>query len=327
MARFSFGKGVHPVTGWSVVTLACSEDGPDAPATVARFTPEVGCNLLGFEVGGTEYLVDIAQDEAQPRILGTPILYPTPNRIRNSLFTFDGRVFTFAPNNGPHYIHGLVREIPWECDDPVVHDDRISVTAHIAFEPGSERFARYPIRNTLELTYTLMPGSLRLDFVVRNEDSSQRLPFGIAIHPYFRVLGERSQVELTVPAQKWMEAIGLIPTGELVDMEQAPADLRQPRSLAELDIDDVFWGMDSSRQPVIRYHSLGKRLTLSADDFYTHCVVYTPANKPFFCVENQSCSTDAPNLYARGLQREAHLAILDPGQSHHSFIRFAIRDL
>ncbi|MHB0857150.1 MAG: aldose epimerase family protein [Anaerolineae bacterium] len=327
MARFSFGKGKHPITGWSVVSLACSDDGPDAPATVARFTPEVGSNLIGLAVGDTEYLADVAHDQEQPRILGTPILYPSPNRVRNATFTFDDRVYTFVPNNGPHLLHGLVREIPWECDEPVVQDDRITVTTRIAFAPGSEHFDRFPIRSLLELTYILTPGRLRYEFSVHNEDQALRLPFGLAIHPYFRVIGERAQVDLTVPAQKWMEAVGLLPTGTLVDMAQAPADLRQPTSLEGLDLDDVYWGLDSSRPQVIRYHSLGKRVTLTADDFYTHCVVYTPADKPFFCVENQSCSTDAHNLHAHGLQREAHLAILEPGQSHTSWIEIAVSDL
>ena len=36
-----------------------------------------------------------------------------------------------------------------------------------------------------------------------------------------------------------------------------------------------------------------KKLTLFADDFFTHSVVFTPTGRPFFCIENQSCSTDA----------------------------------
>jgi len=60
-------------------------------------------------VDGHEYLVDIDRTGAAPSILGTPVLYPMPNRVRDGVFTFGGRTFTFAPNNGPNYIHGLVQ--------------------------------------------------------------------------------------------------------------------------------------------------------------------------------------------------------------------------
>jgi aldose 1-epimerase len=33
-----------------------------------------------------------------------------------------------------------------------------------------------------------------------------------------------------------------------------------------------------------------------------------------FCIENQTCSTDAHNLHARGFTREAHLLVLAPGK-------------
>ena len=43
-------------------------------------------------------------------------------------------------------------------------------------------------------------------------------------------------------------------------------------------------------------------------------VVYTPPGRPFFCMENQTCSTDAHNLYSKGLEKEAHLLIAGQGK-------------
>ncbi|MHB1318245.1 MAG: aldose 1-epimerase, partial [Anaerolineae bacterium] len=77
----------------------------------------------------------------------------------------------------------------------------------------------------------------------------------------------------------------------------------------------------------IRYAALDKKLTLFADDFFTHSVVFTPTERPFFCIENQSCSTDAHNLYAQGLQEAAHLTILEPGESLSASITFQVSDL
>jgi len=64
------------------------------------FTPEVGSNLLSFGVDGVDYLCDITSRARGNPILGTPVLYPTPDRVRNATFTFDGRTFTFKPNAG-----------------------------------------------------------------------------------------------------------------------------------------------------------------------------------------------------------------------------------
>jgi aldose 1-epimerase len=56
-------------------------------------------------------------------------------------------------------------------------------------------------------------------------------------------------------------------------------------------------------------------------------VVYTPPPAPFFCVENQSCSTNAHNLHNEGLVAEASLSILNPGESLKAAIVFGVSDL
>ena len=325
MAKFDCRIAEHPDTGWCVAYLSTCGDAPEE-RTTASFAPDRGSNLFQFQVGGTEYLYGIEGAQDQARLLGTPILYPTPNRVRDARFIFEGQTYEFQPNNGPHFIHGLVRDVPWTCDAPILSEEDVSITSRIVFEPGTEIYRSFPIRNTLELTYTLRPNAVRLDLAVHNADDHQRLPFGLAIHPYFRIIGPRQSVRLQVPAAKSMEAVDLLPTGRLVDLEDGPADLRAPGSLADLDLDDVFWGLEASKPQVIYYDSLGKKVALTASSFFTHSVVYTPQGREFFCVENQSCSTDAHNLHDRGLEREAHLTILDPGESLTAWVEISVSD-
>lgn len=324
MTRFTSETVRDPKTGWQIVRLI----GPgmkEGGETMAQFAPQYGSNLFSLAVDGTDYLVGMT-GQAEAPLLGTPILYPMPNRVRDAQFSFAGRTFRFQPNNGANFIHGLVRDQPWQCDAPQVSDGAVAVKTWISFEPGTALYDLFPIRNTLELTYTLTPGTIRLDFVVRNDDPEQLLPFGLAIHPYFPILGSRDSVRLLVPAQKRMEAQDLLPTGRLIDLAEGPADIRKPTSLEQLSLDDVFWGMAEDKPAVIYYDSLGLKLTLSASAFFTHSVVYTPAGRPFFCIENQSCSTDAHNMYSRGLRDEAHLAILEPGKSQPVWIEFALSE-
>ena len=325
MTEYSFLRRRHPDTGWQLVQLTYGKPTAEDYTTIS-FAPELGSNLLSFQVGDTEYLCDTDETRGN-RLLGTPILYPSPNRVRDARFTFGGRTFAFEPNDGPHFLHGLVRDLPWTCETPQVSEAGVSIKTQIAFEPGTRIYELFPIRNRLELTYTLRPGLVRFNFTVQNQEEEERLPFGLAIHPYFRVFGPRETVRLQVPAQKWMEAIDLIPTGRLLDLTEGPADLRQPAFLSELDLDDVFWGLTPEQPQAIYYDQLGKKVTLRASALFTHSVIYTPKGKPNFCVENQSCSTDAHNLYTLGFEQAAHLMVLEPGASLSAWVEIAVGDV
>ena len=322
MIDAGFSHDQHRATGQRTIRLTAS--GKGSPETSIQIAPDAGCNLVSFEVDGTEY-IHAAPSESLLHILGTPILYPMPNRVRNGALRYGGLTLRFAPNMGDHFIHGLVHRAQWTVDEPVVSHRGVSLRTAIEFAPATPLYEAFPIRNTLELTYTLQPGTVRYDWTVRNTDAEQDLPFGLAIHPYFRVIGPRESVRLQVPAQKRMEAIGLIPTGRLIDLDP-PYDLRRPASLSGLDLDDVYWGMAQNSPAVIYYDAIGQQLTLAASDFFTHCVVYTPAGRPYFCVENQSCSTDAHNLHTQGHREAAHLAVLAPGEALSAWIAFSARD-
>jgi aldose 1-epimerase len=323
MPEFEYEYGRHSPTGWNVARLTCHDDAGGPGLTQIEIAPEEGCNLLSFRVDEQDYIVALGEGQ---RLLGTPILYPMPNRVRDGCFTFGGRRFAFQPNNGPNYIHGLVRDKTWDIDDPVLGQQQASLTARYRMAPGEPAYERFPIRNTLEVTFVLRPGTLSYRFVVRNDDAESALPFGLAIHPYFPIIGERADVRLWVPARAHMAAEDLLPTGELEPLDGSPYDLRRPRSLEGLDIDDVYWGLTPSRPQVIYYDRIGKMLTLEASELFTHSVVYTPAGQPFFCVENQSCSTDAHNLHAQGLEEAAHLTILPPGRSLSARIDLRLGD-
>jgi len=326
MSQFLFEYDRHPVTGWDIVRLTCRQQ-MSPRLTQIEIAPAMGCNLLSFRVDDHNYLVDLERGTSgEPQLLGTPILYPTPNRVRDARFTFRGRTFRFTANNGPNFIHGLVRDKIWSMGEPALSRNSASITGRYRLEPGGDAYALFPIRNSLEVIFTLRPGGLGLRFAVHNEDESSDLPFGLAIHPYFRIIGDRRDVRLQVPAERAMEAVDLLPTGRLVSLEGSPGDLREPRPLSELDLDDVYWGLSPSRPQVIYYDRLRKRLVLSASEMFTHSVVYTPPDRGYFCVESQSCSTDAHNLYARGLEAEAHLIILRPGESTTGWIDMDLRD-
>ena len=172
------------------------------------------------------------------------------------------------------------------------------------------------------MRFRLSAEGLRAEFTIENQDKLT-LPFGLGVHPYFAILGAGEQTFVRVEAEKKMEATAdLLPTGVLLSLDGAPFDLRQPRPLSELALDDVYWGMKPGKAAGYEARDVGVKLDLRASDDFTHMVVYTPKGRPFFCLENQTSSTDAHNLHARGLEAESHLLVVQPGGRWTGWVEF-----
>jgi aldose 1-epimerase len=301
-------------SGLNVVVLKYADPARPGIGLEARIAPEAGSNLYSLKVDGTELLVQPEKLGWPALRYGFPILFPTPNRVRDSKFTFDSHTYTFKANERTHFIHGLMHSLKWSVRNPSADGDSAWVETFLDWDSSVPDFGLFPIKHRLTMKFALNSEGVRLSFTVDNRDQ-KRLPFGFAFHPWFQILGSRAETYLQVPAQKHMEAEGLLPTGKLEDLEGSPYDLRAPVSLENLKLDDVYWGLVTERPPGYEARDKGLTVSLEASKEFTHMVVYTPPGKPFFCMENQTCSTDAHNLHARGLQKEAHLLIVDPGKS------------
>ena len=116
---------------------------------------------------------------------------------------------------------------------------------------------------------------------------------------------------------------GLIPTGKLLDLQGHPHDLRTARTLEDFVIDDVFHGMQPDKPAVIDFREIKLKISFPATADFAKMVVYTP-KEPWFCVENQTSSTDAHNLHAKGLTKEANLIIVPKGQTHTGSAEYRI---
>jgi aldose 1-epimerase len=325
---FGWSEEKDAATGWTIWTLRHDDPKDPARSQTVRICPEGGANLFSYVFGGVELLFAPKEIKAlRGGGTGIPILYPTPNRVRDGRFTFEGREFAFS-DNGKTTIHGLVLKLGWQSEPPRFIDadnpaaGGVAVKTWIDFEPGTPHFERFPFKHRLEVLYTLTAAGVGVRFTVDNRDA-HRLPFGFALHPYFLVLGAREKTVLRVPARMRMEATpDLLPTGALLPIG---LELRGPfatndrpgldQSLAELALDDVFWGMTPGAAAGYTAGEAGIRVDLPASEHFTHMVVYTPKGRPFFCMENQTCSTDAHNLHAKGLEKESHLLVVEPGRT------------
>lgn len=293
-----------------------------AGTTVAKFCPGQGANLFSLKMDGTELLWQPKSlDQIAGVSCGVPVLYPTPNRVRDAEFTFSGRKVTFEANAGKNFIHGLVNRSQWKVIHASSEKDHASIRCILSFQAGALA-EQFPFPHDVGLTVTVRPGVIRWEYGVDNSAGREPVPFGFALHPYFRYVGQRKNTYLTVPATHLMESVDKLPTGKLSPVEPP---IGRPMSLEGTKYDDVFFGMTPKTPARIEYRDAGLKVDVRASKEFTHLVVWTP-DRPFFGVESQTCSTDAHNLHAAGQEKAAHLQICPPGKKMTGWVEYRVTE-
>ncbi|MDZ7343707.1 MAG: aldose 1-epimerase, partial [candidate division KSB1 bacterium] len=248
---------------------------------------------------------------------GMPILFPTPNRVRDCRYEFDGRVYQHRKGYEDRFLHGLVYDEAWKVGELKTTATSACFSAWLEVEPFHPNYAAFPFPHKIIVTFTMAPDGLAISYEVENTGEG-RLPFGFGLHPWFRVPASRDDILLCVPATHEMELEPrmLLPTGKCIPIAEANAKVSKPFNLAEVDLDTAYLGMRPEQPAWLEYRHEKLRLELRASEDFTHALIYSPAGEDFVCLENQTCSGDAHNLYAQGLQEIAHLLILEPGEKH-----------
>ena len=301
-------------TGWDVYVLTQGE-------TVATFVPAAGANVQSVKRRGIEYFHQPDELSKLPGVrCGNPVLYPTPNRVKGGSFEFEGKRYVFREGSGNH-IHGLVNSAEFYCESNEVTYDSVFVTAALRFDERSERGKLFPWEHTFRIKVTVRGGSVRWNYEVDNDASGRNLPFGVAFHPYLKYQGTREKAFLQAPAQSLMASVQQLPTGKLLDLDGHALDAREPISLAGYNSDDVFIGMVREKPARLEFRDVGRSVTFKASKEFTHLVVWTP-DRPFLGIENQTCSTDAHNLAAQGMNEIAHLQLCPPGEKRRGWVEY-----
>jgi glucose/arabinose dehydrogenase/galactose mutarotase-like enzyme len=304
-----------PNTGSEIYTLKQG-------STVARFSPSHGANVYSIEIAGVEYLnTPPDMHDFFSLAFGTPVLYPTPNRVRNSRFTFEGKEYAFKPNLPPDHIHGLVFNEDWEVIGQETTDSHAVVRAMLDFNEGTKLFEKYPFLHRIVLTIEVKEGAVRWTYEVDNTEGISPVPFGFGLHPYFIYQGSRDNTWVTLPVSHKMEAIELFPTGRLIPADELDFAPGKPVSLEGRNFDDVFWGISPTEPTMVDFRDKNRGVTISASESFSHVVLYSP-DKDIFSIEHQTSSTDAHNLHAAGKIAEASLQICPPGETRSGWVEY-----
>lgn len=289
------GKNVYSLTNDSLEILV---------------NPQDGMNIYQISYKGRCLTAWSEEKFLSKATYGIPVLYPTPNRS-------DGLKIRVGEEQFDARMHGLVKNLPFEVTKMECSRDAALLTGSLVWDKNQPDYAMFPFESTLYVTVGVRAEEAVWSYEVENQ-GKRDLSYGIAIHPYF---GKRDQnVTITVPADSVMEMTEeKIPTGKLIPAGETVPDLRKETSVSELSLDHVFTDCHKGESAVIRYEDC--RVTLEASEEFGHIVVFTP-DAPFFCIENQSCSTDCFNLTAKGFVKEAGLLTVKPGEKKAGSIRF-----
>ena len=324
-----------PVGGLDGTIFVLEESGGAARAEVF---PAFGFNCYRWQARGLDLLYWEPQHflDGRPTRCGIPILFPFPNRIRDGRFTWAGKEYRLPPNDssGKNAIHGFACRKPWRVVGHGADGHSAWVTGE--FQAGAdapEARPLWPADYRLRVTFRLAADRLRVEAQVENLERAP-LPFGLGYHPYFRVPlspgGKADDCRVQAGARSYWELQESLPTGTRKPVDAA-RDLNAPRRFTDLQLDDVLTDLESLApsaadvlvlRGAVRQGTDQGKLELWAAPAFRELVLFTPPHRQAVCLEPYTCTTDAVNLQARGV--EAGWLVLAPGQSWSGVVEMRV---
>lgn len=324
--------------GFLAITIGYKDEDP-SKCMEAKIAPTEGSNLFSFKIGENDFIYYDPKMPLADYVTGIPVLFPFPNRIEDAMWTWRGRTYLQKKNGIPIQMHSLVYDEVWNYIEPKLGMGEVFFSTYLDVGRDHPIYRGYPYEFRIELEYKLTSKSLSITYKVENRDDKE-MPFGFALHPYFAKLSGENGTLISVPALYWYEnrsdvdkvflnkymgsfqlTPNILPTGRLKCVYNDGKNLIHPVPVGTLNLDDVYTGIFPKVNSYIDYTTLRIRLNLLCSSDFTHAVIYTPKGKPYFCIEPQTCSTDAINLYAKNIDFP-HIMVLPQGGTHAGTVSF-----
>ena len=284
--------------------------------------PGEGANLISFTVDGTELIYwDEKGFLSGDTYTGGFNMFPTPCRLDNCTYEFEGRKIVQIKRGEQVFIHGLIRDEIMQFRN---EGNRIS--SWIDITPEHPVYEGFPFQCRFTVVHELGDDSLSVKFKLDNLDT-RNIPFGYGIHPFWRLQGDRADVTVRVPCDYILDLENLVPTGGYTPVAGTALDLRQGKSLQDFYIDNAFWKRNPGDSAELTLKAIGKKIVYEASDNFPHMIVYAPEGQPFVCVENLTTCPNAPNLVSPDHVGEvANMLIAPPGKSVEGWIKYTVKE-
>ncbi len=154
------------------------------------------------------------------------------NRLANAQFSLDGEKYQLAVNNGNNALHGGLKgfdKVIWDVE-VISCLERAALKLTYLSPDGEEG---YPGNLKVAVTYELLMDQF---FITYEAESDKATVLNLTNHSYFNLAGEGSILDhvLYINASRYTPVDdGLIPTGELANVEGTPFDFRKPTVIGD----------------------------------------------------------------------------------------------
>ncbi|MGL6173941.1 MAG: aldose 1-epimerase [Cellulosilyticaceae bacterium] len=313
------------IHGFNILKIKGEDEGKRT--LEAWINPTEGMNICKVIVGEHTVIEWDLERCDKGATYGIPLLYPTPNRVENNKFIFEGKTYPMGMHGMANHAVFMLKECILQeevtCETGEVRED-VKVVGKLDFSKGSRVYKQFPFESSLTICLEIGHDTIRVTYTIENK-GEKTLPYGIALHPFFNKLGKS---EIKINAKSIMKMTDeKLPTGEILEVRGTGYDLSQYTDVQELNLDHVYTDLAGEIVARIKYPEVELLVEMSNSQEFTHLVVFTPPNQPFFCIENQSCSTNTHNMYAKGYKEISGLEMILPNESKEGYIQYKFKTL
>ncbi len=298
--------------GFDIISLYYIDQANDEKKEI-WVLPGHGMNLCKYTVNNLR-IIEFDSDKIREGFYGTPLFYPTTNRIFNE--------YPQVKEENLVTIHELLHNEPFKGIEISKTEGSISVCAYIDFVEKNHLFEAFPFRHRLNVKYTLDKSGVRFDYEIVNKEPEQRIPFAIGLNTYFSKIDGEDKTFIKAPFElPCKRSEELTPTDELPAINEE-FNLANYVAIGSLDSEIVFAGNKNNEPANIIYSKSGLKITLRSSEDFSNMVIYTQKGKPFFCMENHSCASDAHNLCNQGMEDISGLKFVEANSTFRGFMHF-----
>ena len=239
-------------------------------ATIVRFYA-FGTDI----VAGFDTLEGFVEDTAsyQGAVIGR-----VSNRVKNAIFTMDGKDYKLYKNDGEHSLHGGLYGFNTKNWKLVSHTEN-SLTLSCVSPDGEEG---YPSTVYTEVVYTVIGDSLMIEYMAKSDGKT---PISLTNHSYFNLNGISDTI-LSHEAEIYADSItevgsDLIPNGNHPAVVGTPFDFNSRHTIGQF-VSESFDGYDHNYvlNPKESGEFMGESLPLVAKFFGDKLEMDVYTNQP-----------------------------------------------